>query len=212
MVEVVVAVEDLEVVEVDMVVAVEVVHMVVAIPMAEGTTIQVQVMVVRVVVAMEEVVMVAVKEVVAPMVNIIIKVAVGIILNNLLDNIVAVVMVLLNLLEVTASPQVDKVMVVNHLLEVKVSNIVVVIASQLHQPVMALVLMDNKHQLLLRVTIRAMVKVLEDMVVLRLLQEDIQGPVMVLQQELVMEEAVEELVVMVNKQVSCIARSMPLLF
>ena len=219
-----VVVDDLEVIEVDMVVAVvEEARMVVAIHMVEDTTAKVQGMVDRVVVAImvvkEEavmveakmvVVMVVAKEVVARMVNII-KMVVGIIL-NLQDNmVVAVVMAHPNLQQATANPQVDKVTVVNHLQEVKVSNTVVVTVSLLHQPAMALALMDNKHLLPLQVIIRAMVKVLvEDMVVVhRLLQEGIpRVPVMVAQQELVMVEAVEELAVMVNKQVSCIARPM----
>ena len=144
-------------------------------------------------------------------VNIIIKAVVAIILNNPRDNMVAVVMVHPNLLDLMVNPQVDKAMVVHHLQEVKVSNIVVVIASQLHQPVMAQALMDSKqHQLLLQVTIRAMAKVPEAMVVvLRLPQEDIHRvPVMVAQQELVTEEAVVELAVILNRtgKVICKAR------
>jgi len=201
---VVVVVDDLmEVVEVDIeVVIVEEVLMV------EGTTTKVQVVATamvkegEVMVAVKAgVVMVVAKEVVALMVSIIIKAVVDIILSHPRDNMVAVVMAQPNLLQVTTNPQVDKAMAVNHLQEVKVSNIVVLIANQLHQPAMALALMDSKHPLPLQVTIRAMAKVLEDMAVaLRLLQEDIHRvPVMVAQQELVMEEPVEELPVMVNK-------------
>jgi len=201
---VVVVVDDLmEVVEVDIeVVIVEEVLMV------EGTTTKVQVVATamvkegEVMVAVKAgVVMVVAKEVVALMVSIIIKAVVDIILSHPQDNMVAVVMAQPNLLQVTTNPQVDKAMAVNHLQEVKVSNIVVLIANQLHQPAMALALMDSKHPLLLQVTIRAMAKVLEAMAVaLRLLQEDIHRvPVMVAQQELVMEEPVEELPVMVNK-------------
>jgi len=201
---VVVVVDDfMEVVEVDIeVVIVEEVLMV------EGTTTKVQVVATamvkegEVMVAVKAgVVMVVAKEVVALMVSIIIKAVVDIILSHPRDNMVAVVMAQPNLLQVTTNPQVDKAMAVNHLQEVKVSNIVVLIANQLHQPAMALALMDSKHPLPLQVTIRAMAKVLEAMAVaLRLLQEDIHRvPVMVAQQELVMEEPVEELPVMVNK-------------
>ena len=184
------------------------------VPMVEDIT-KVQVTAARVVATMvvkvvatavvkEVVVMVATKAEVAMevKVNIIIKAVVAIILNNPQDNMVAVVMVHPNLLDLMVNPQVDKAMVVHHLQEVKVSNIVVVIASQLHQPVMAQALMDSKqHQLLLQVTIRAMAKVLEAMVVvLRLPQEDIHRvPVMVAQRELVTEEAVVELAVILNR-------------
>ena len=193
-----VVVDDLVVViGVDMEVAVEE-----EVPMVEDIT-KVQVTAARVVATMvvkvvatavvkEVVVMVATKAEVAMevKVNIIIKAVVAIILNNPQDNMVAVVMVHPNLLDLMVNPQVDKAMVVHHQQEVKVSNIVVVIASQLHQPVMAQALMDSKqHQLLLQVTIRAMAKVPEAMVVvLRLPQEDIHRvPVMVAQQELVTE-------------------------
>lgn len=206
----VVVVDDLVVViGVDMEVAVEE-----EVPMVEDIT-KVQVTAARVVATMvvkvvatavvkEVVVMVATKAEVAMevKVNIIIKAVVAIILNNPQDNMVAVVMVHPNLLDLMVNPQVDKAMVVHHLQEVKVSNIVVVIASQLHQPVMAQALMDSKqHQLLLQVTIRAMAKVPEAMVVvLRLPQEDIHRvPVMVAQQELVTEEAVVELAVILNR-------------
>lgn len=209
-VEVVVVVDDLVVViGVDMEVAVEE-----EVPMVEDIT-KVQVTAARVVATMvvkvvatavvkEVVVMVATKAEVAMevKVNIIIKAVVAIILNNPQDNMVAVVMVHPNLLDLMVNPQVDKAMVVHHLQEVKVSNIVVVIASQLHQPVMAQALMDSKqHQLLLQVTIRAMAKVPEAMVVvLRLPQEDIHRvPVMVAQRELVTEEAVVELAVILNR-------------
>ena len=205
-----VVVDDLVVViGVDMEVAVEE-----EVPMVEDIT-KVQVTAARVVATMvvkvvatavvkEVVVMVATKAEVAMevKVNIIIKAVVAIILNNPQDNMVAVVMVHPNLLDLMVNPQVDKAMVVHHLQEVKVSNIVVVIASQLHQPVMALALMDSKqHPLLLQVTIRAMAKVLEAMVVvLRLPQEDIHRvPVMVAQRELVTEEAVVELAVILNR-------------
>ena len=205
-----VVVDDLVVViGVDMEVAVEE-----EVPMVEDIT-KVQVTAARVVATMvvkvvatavvkEVVVMVATKAEVAMevKVNIIIKAVVAIILNNPQDNMVAVVMVHPNLLDLMVNPQVDKAMVVHHQQEVKVSNIVVVIASQLHQPVMAQALTDSKqHQLLLQVTIRAMAKVLEAMVVvLRLPQEDIHRvPVMVAQRELVMEEAVVELAVMLNR-------------
>ena len=206
----VVVVDDLVVViGVDMEVAVEE-----EVPMVEDIT-KVQVTAARVVATMvvkvvatavvkEVVVMVATKAEVAMevKVNIIIKAVVAIILNNPQDNMVAVVMVHPNLLDLMVNPQVDKAMVVHHLQEVKVSNIVVVIASQLHQPVMAQALMDSKqHQLLLQVTIRAMAKVPEAMVVvLRLPQEDIHRvPVMVAQRELVTEEAVVELAVILNR-------------
>jgi len=199
-VEAVVVVDDLVVaIEVDMeAVTVEEVPMV-AVTVAGITKVQVD----RVVATMavkEVVVMVAAKAGVAMEVKVnITKAVVGIILNNPQDNMDP------NLLELMVNPQVDKAMVVHHLQEVKVSNIVVVvIASQLHQPVMALALMDSskQHQLLLQVTIRAMAKVLEAMVVvLRLPQEDIHRvPVMVAQRELVMEEAVVvELVVMLSR-------------
>ena len=214
-----VVVDDLVVViGVDMEVAVEE-----EVPMVEDIT-KVQVTAARVVATMvvkvvatavvkEVVVMVATKAEVAMevKVNIIIKAVVAIILNNPQDNMVAVVMVHPNLLDLMVNPQVDKAMVVHHQQEVKVSNIVVVIASQLHQPVMAQALMDSKqHQLLLQVTIRAMAKVPEAMVVvLRLPQEDIHRvPVMVAQQELVTEEAVVELAVILNRtgKVICKAR------
>jgi len=199
-VEAVVVVDDLVVaIEVDMeAVTVEEVPMV-AVTVAGITKVQVTVdRVVATMAVKEVVVMVAAKAGVAMEVKVnITKAVVGIILNNPQDNMDP------NLLELMVNPQVDKAMVVHHLQEVKVSNIVVVvIASQLHQPVMALALMDSKqHQLLLQVTIRAMAKVLEAMVVvLRLPQEDIHRvPVMVAQRELVMEEAVVELAVMLSR-------------